>query len=113
VGRSTDSPEEARGAAEAGADYVAWGACFPTESKPDAAAQEGPEALARVRAALGRGVPLVAIGGITAARVGSVVAAGADAVAVIGALRDSADPGGEAKRMVREFVAARAAAEGG
>jgi thiamine-phosphate pyrophosphorylase len=102
VGRSTDSPEEARDAAEAGADYVAWGACFPTETKPDAAPQEGPSALARVRAAIPR-TPLVAIGGITAENLPLVIAAGADAAAVIGALRDAADPAGEARRLVAGF----------
>jgi thiamine-phosphate pyrophosphorylase len=98
VGRSTDTPEEARAAAEAGADYVAWGAVWPTATKTDAAPQEGPSALARVRAAI-PGVPLVAIGGITAERAPLVRAAGADAFAVIGALRDAADPAAEAKRL--------------
>ncbi len=99
VGTSTDSPEEARAAAAAGADYVAWGAVFPTATKTDAAPQDGPAALARVRAAI-PGVPLVAIGGITAARVADIARAGADAFAVVGALRDAADPHGEALRLV-------------
>ena len=100
IGRSTDTPEEARDVAEAGADYIAWGAVFPTSTKPDAASQEGPAALARVRSALGAKVPLVAIGGITADRVALVKAAGADAFAVIGALKIAPDPAEEARRLV-------------
>jgi thiamine-phosphate pyrophosphorylase len=106
VGRSTDSPEEAREAMEAGADYIAWGACFPSATKPDAAPQEGPSALARVRAAI-PGVPLVAIGGITADRLATVAATGCDAFAVIGALRDAADPGAQALRLVSAWDEAR------
>lgn len=106
VGRSTDSPEEAREAAESGADYIAWGACFPTATKPDAATQEGPAALARVRAAI-PGVPLVAIGGIILDRLPLVAATGADAFAVIGALRDAPDPATEARRFVQAWDAAR------
>lgn len=106
VGISTDSPEEARDAAEAGADYVAWGAVWPTATKADAAEQEGPAALARVRAAIPR-TPLVAIGGITLERVPEILAAGADAFAVVGALRDAADPAAEARKLVAAWTRPR------
>lgn len=102
IGVSTDSPDEAREAAESGADYVAWGACFTTSTKPDAAPQEGVAALARVRAAIPR-TPLVAIGGITGTTVRSVAEAGADAFAVIGALRDAADPEAEARALLQRW----------
>lgn len=107
VGRSTDTPAEARDAAEEGADYVAWGAVFPTATKPDAAPQDGAAGLARVRAALGGGVPLVAIGGITLERIPAVAAAGADAFAVIGALREAADPEAAARALVGAWNRAR------
>lgn len=107
IGRSTDTPEEAKEAAEAGADYVAWGAVYPTATKPDAAPQEGPVALAKVRAAVPAAVPLVAIGGITLERVPDVAAAGADAFAVIGALRDAKDPEAVAMQLSRAWKAAR------
>lgn len=110
IGRSTDTPEEARLAADAGADYVAWGAVFPTATKPDAAPQEGPAALARVRGALPSDVPLVAIGGITQERLPEVAAAGADAFAVIGELRDAPDPESTARKLVLAWKAARSAA---
>lgn len=109
VGRSTDTPEEAKEAAEAGADYIAWGAVYPTATKPDAAPQDGPAALAKVRGAFAAAIPLVAIGGITLERVPDVAAAGADAFAVIGALRDAQDPEALANKLVRAWKAARQA----
>lgn len=70
-------------AGEAGADYVAFGAFFPTASKT----VEHQADLETLRAwALGMVVPCVAIGGITAANCGPLVAAGADFLAVIGAV---------------------------
>lgn len=110
VGRSTDTPEEARLAADAGADYIAWGAVYPTATKPDAAAQEGPTALARVRAALPSDVPLVAIGGITQDHLPEIALAGADAFAVIGVLRDAADPETTARKLVLAWKTARTGA---
>ena len=108
VGRSTDTPEEARDAVEAGADYVAWGAVYGSATKTDAAQQvDGPAILAKVRHAMGASIPLVAIGGITAERLGPIANAGADAFAVIGALRDAADPESEARRLVSAWKVAR------
>lgn len=62
-----------------GADYLAFGSFHPSSVKPHARRAE-PTLLTRARAL---GLPLVAIGGITAANAGALVAAGADAVAVI------------------------------
>ena len=93
VGCSTDTAQEAAEAARAGADYVAWGSVFPTATKADAAAQAGPRALTRVRAALPDHVPLVAIGGIELSNIAQVAASGADSAAVISALRTATDPG--------------------
>jgi len=75
-------------AAAAGADYVAFGSAFASPTKP--AAPRAPLALfgqAKRRLSL----PLVAIGGITLANAAQVIEAGADAVAVISALFDTAD----------------------
>ena len=69
-------------AAKLGADYVAFGACFPSNTKPNAPRAE----LNLFAQAKTLSVPSVAIGGITLENVGSVVNAGADAVAVIGEL---------------------------
>ena len=79
-----DDLARARSAAASGASYVAFGAFFPSPTKPDA--RRAPPDLLRAAAPLG--LPRVAIGGITADNAGQVVAAGADAIAVIGGLFD-------------------------
>lgn len=78
----------AEAAVESGADYVAFGAFFPSGVKP-AAVKADTELLRHARMQLQ--VPLVAIGGITARNGASLVAAGADALAVISALFGAAD----------------------
>jgi len=90
VGVSTHDVAEARRAELDGASYVGFGAIYATASKPDATAPRGPEALSAVRAATR--LPIVAIGGIDEARADEVLRAGADAVAMIGALESAADP---------------------
>ena len=78
----------AQEAVAAGADYVAFGAFFPSGIKPDAVVANA-GLLREARAKLA--VPLVAIGGINAHNGASLVRAGADALAVISALFDAAD----------------------
>ena len=74
-----DSLERARDLAAAGADYLAFGAFFPSPTKPQAR-RATPDLL---RAARAFGKPLVAIGGITPDNASSLIAAGADFVAAI------------------------------
>ena len=84
IGVSTHDPEEAaRAFADAAVDYVAFGPVFDSPTKSVRPAR-GLDALARVAA--GKTKPLVAIGGITLDRLGSVWDAGADSAAMIGAL---------------------------
>jgi thiamine-phosphate pyrophosphorylase len=84
----------------AGADYVAFGAVFASPTKP--AAARAPLALfAEARRAVG--LPLVAIGGITPENAAAVIAAGADAVAVISALFDAPDVAVRAYAFKRLF----------
>lgn len=71
-----------------GADYIAFGACFVSGTKPDAPRADL-HLFTRAKAELG--LPVVAIGGITLDNAQQVIDAGADAVAVIGALWNSAD----------------------
>lgn len=80
--------DRARRAAAAGASYLAFGAFFPSSSKP-AAPRATPDLLA---AAACLGLPLVAIGGITPDNAPGVIAAGADYVAAIAAVFNSPDP---------------------
>ena len=90
LGRSTHSLDQVRNAAQ-GADYVAFGPIWPTTRGGRPKGVRGVDALRQARAAV-PGVPLVAIGGIDAARLPEVIAAGADAWAVIGAVALAADP---------------------
>ncbi len=72
--------ERARAAVAAGADYVAFGAAYPSPTKPHAARAEH-SLFARCRDQLG--VPACAIGGITLDNAPALLAAGADLLAVI------------------------------
>jgi thiamine-phosphate pyrophosphorylase len=74
-----DSRHLAMEAAEAGADYVAFGAFFPTTTK-DAATRAEPEILSIWQETME--VPCVAIGGIAAANARGLAKAGADFLAV-------------------------------
>jgi thiamine-phosphate pyrophosphorylase len=95
-----DDRDLAMEAAEAGADYVAFGAFFPSGTK-DTKYQPDPEILRWWSDATT--VPVVAIGGITPANCGPLVAAGADFLAVSGAVWNH--PGGPAA-AVRDFLQA-------
>lgn len=102
IGVSTNTVEEARRAEQGGVSYVAVGSIFPTESKaPERTRPASPEHLRAVKAAVG--VPVVAIGGITAANVDQVLAAGADAVAVIRAVCAADDPKAAARELAGRF----------
>ncbi|MFB9160347.1 thiamine phosphate synthase, partial [Chromobacterium violaceum] len=93
--------ELARAALAAGASYVAFGAVFPSRTKPHAAA--APLSLFADAAALGANA--VAIGGITAGNAGRAVEAGADAIAVIGGLFDADDTAAAARALAGWFGA--------
>ncbi len=83
-----------------GADYVAFGSFFPSPTKPGAVAAP-PTLLHEAKQCLQ--VPVVAIGGITADNAGSLIEAGADAVAVVSTLFDSADVRAAASRIAVLF----------
>jgi thiamine-phosphate pyrophosphorylase len=74
-----DSLHLAMEAAESGADYVAFGAFFPTATK-DAPTRADPELLTGWQ--LDMVIPCVAIGGITVETAAGIAAAGADFIAV-------------------------------
>jgi len=92
-----DSRELAMDAAEAGADYVAFGAFFPTATK-ETTHRPDPEILTIWQETVE--IPCVAIGGITPANAGDLARAGADFVAVSSAVWN--DPEGPAA-AVRAF----------
>lgn len=98
-----DDLERARRLAEAGADYLAFGAFFPSPTKPTA--RRADPALLSASAALG--VPRVAIGGITADNAAPLIEAGADYVAVISDVFGQADVCAAARRFAPLFPAFR------
>lgn len=75
--------------AEVGADYIAFGAMFPSVTKPNA--PPAPFALI-TRARRELGLPVAAIGGITLANASEVRAAGADLLAVVNDVFGAVDP---------------------
>jgi thiamine-phosphate diphosphorylase len=100
LGISSNSVREAKEGEREGADYVAVGAIFPTTSK-EVTRAASLERLREVKAAVS--VPVVAIGGIDETNVAEVVAAGADAVAVIRAVCMADDVEGAARRLAEPF----------
>ena len=70
-------------AQKAGASYVAFGACFSSNTKPNAPVA-GLSLFTRAKAELN--IPSIAIGGITLQNASQVIAAGASAIAIINAI---------------------------
>jgi thiamine-phosphate pyrophosphorylase len=99
VGVSTHKDEQVIAADAGCADYVAVGPVFPTGTKMDAEPLIGLEGVRRARVLSAK--PIVAIGGITRENARSVIAAGADSVAVISALLVE---GESVERVVRDFL---------
>jgi thiamine-phosphate pyrophosphorylase len=98
LGISVGSDDEAAHA-PARADYWSVGPCFTTPTKQDAGPPLGPVGFAALARLAPDGIPVLGIGGITAANAGAVVAAGAAGVAVIGGVLGTADPGESARRI--------------
>ena len=101
VGVSTHTIEQIDRAVAGPASYVAIGPVFATTTKATGYDPVGLELVAAAAARAGaRGLPLVAIGGVTLATAPSVIAAGAASVAVIGDLLATGDP----RARVGEYV---------
>jgi thiamine-phosphate pyrophosphorylase len=99
VGVSTHDSAQAREAERGGADYIGFGPLFGTTTKATGYSARGLEQLREIRAVVR--LPIVAIGGITAERAPSALAAGADAVAMISDLVLA----GDVAKRVRETLA--------
>jgi thiamine-phosphate pyrophosphorylase len=98
LGGSAGSEAELHRAIAQGADYVGIGPIHATPHKDDAGTAIGVAGFARLHAAA-PALPAVAIGGVTAADVPALVAAGAVGVAVIGAVVGAADPEAAAREL--------------
>jgi thiamine-phosphate diphosphorylase len=101
IGVSADSLEEALQAVEEGADYVGFGPVFPTTTKLDAGPVSGIETLRMVCERVG--VPVVAIGGISASNIAQVYTAGAVCAAVVSAVVCAEDMVAATKELVRLY----------
>lgn len=99
LGVSVHSIEEATAALAAGADYIGMGPVYQTGSKPDAKPVAGTSRISEV-AALFPELPIVGIGGITAANLDSVIKSGADGVSIISAIAGAGNPEMAARSIV-------------
>ncbi len=98
VGCSVTTLSQATQAQNEGADYIAVGSIFPTTTKKEAT-MVGVDIVRELKQMVS--IPLVAIGGINQNNVSEVVAAGADAVAVISAVLSEKD----IREAIQNFVA--------
>lgn len=96
-GRSVHRADAAAQARGEGAAYLIAGTIFPSSGKPGA-----PTGIAGLRAmcAAAGPIPVFAIGGVDAGRVGQVRRAGAHGIAVVGAIQEAADPEAAARTLV-------------
>jgi thiamine-phosphate pyrophosphorylase len=104
VGCSVTTLSQATKAQDEGADYIAVGSIFATTTK-EGVTLVGVEALKKIRQTVS--IPVVAIGGINPDNVGEVVAAGADAIAVISAVLKQEDVKAAVKQMVAGIDSAK------
>jgi thiamine-phosphate pyrophosphorylase len=102
IGGTARDPERAAELVSAGADYLGVGPAFATVTKDGLPAPIGVGGVAAVARAVG--VPVIAIGGVDAARARMLRAAGAYGVAVVGAVTAAEDPAA----ATRELLAALA-----
>ncbi len=101
IGYSSHSLEEAKKAEQEGADYVAFGAIFPTKTKGPGHPVQGVEKLKELVQTVH--VPVVAIGGITKNNIQQVLKTGVSAVAMITALTQAPDVVEATKFFVEKF----------
>ena len=99
LGVSTHDHAELKRGLNAEPDYVALGPIFPTISKEQAIAPHGFERIAEWKRRVAP-LPLCAIGGLDLERGKLCLAAGADMVAMISDITQSADPEGRARQWI-------------
>ncbi len=102
IGLTVKNEADAEAAIASPIDYACIGGVYETLSKHNPDRPVGLEGFARLRAtplAAEPDLPVGAIAGINAERIGEVVAAGADGVAVISAIFSAADPAGATREL--------------
>ncbi|WP_199921668.1 thiamine phosphate synthase [Intrasporangium calvum] len=114
VGRSCHDLAELRRAADDGLDHVTLSPVAASVSKPGHGPALGPAGLRRLASTVRREHPtppvILALGGVDAANAGHWIAAGADGVAVMGAVMRAADPTAAMRAVVDSVRTARAGA---
>jgi thiamine-phosphate pyrophosphorylase len=107
VGASAGNPRELRSALAGRPDYISFGPAFSTSTKRDAGRALGVAGFLRLRRLVPKGVPILAVGGITPDNVGVLIDAGADAVAVASWWWKRGSPERAAREMMEAVGAAR------
>ncbi len=102
IGASVHSLPEALEAEVNGADWLVFGPVYDTPSKRAYGLPQGLDKLARVASAVR--IPVIAIGGITAERVGDVKRAGAHGTAVISAILTAESPADATARFLEALA---------
>lgn len=97
IGYTVHSFQEAVEAQKLDVDYISLGHIFRTTTKQHTTKPLGLEVLKQVRDSVS--VPLVAIGGINAGNLASVIEAGADSAAIVSGIVASKDVYSEAKKL--------------
>jgi len=103
IGASVGTHAEAESAQREPVDYWSTGSIFRTQSKSDAGEPIGVEGFKELAGRAPSGVPVIAIGGISASNAASVLEAGAQGIAVISAIFGTADIE-RAARGLRDIV---------
>ena len=101
IGTSNNNFEECRNSIQEGADYIAIGAMFVTDSKTNTRPSTLKH-IAKIKK-LPSTPPIVAIGGININNIDLVLEAGADSICVISAISLSSNPENATKQLVRKI----------
>jgi thiamine-phosphate pyrophosphorylase len=101
IGISVNTAGEAAAAEAGGADYVGAGPAFATSTKDTGLPLLGPEGVRAIKRAVG--IPVVAIGGISASNAAEIGRAGADGIAVISAILGAPDARRAAEELKKAF----------
>lgn len=104
IGVSAHAVAEVARVASNGADYATLSPIFASASKPGYGPALGPAA---IRDAAATGLPIVALGGVSAETLDACRAAGAAAIAVMGGLMRAPDPAVATRRLLGRFPADR------
>jgi thiamine-phosphate pyrophosphorylase len=110
IGVSIHTMTEAEAIDPSVVDYALAGPAFETPSKPGYGPEIGRKGLGEIARA--SGVPVLAIGGLNAARAAEVLAAGPVGIAVMGGIMRAADPGQEMRALVATVMGRSAVSSG-